>query len=43
VDTFGWLRQRRIRIALTTGFDRDITTMLLAALGWTNGIADLTL
>lgn len=40
LDTFTWLRHRRIRIALTTGFDRDITTMVLAALGWTNGIAD---
>jgi len=40
LDTFAWLRHRRIRIALTTGFDRDITAMLLASLGWTNGIAD---
>jgi phosphonatase-like hydrolase len=39
-ETFAWLRHRRIGIALTTGFDRDITTMLLAALGWTDGIAD---
>jgi phosphoglycolate phosphatase len=40
LNTFAWLRQRRIRIALTTGFDRDITTMLLGSLGWTNAIAD---
>jgi phosphonatase-like hydrolase len=40
LDTFGWLRTRRIRIALTTGFDRDIATMLLADLGWTNGVVD---
>jgi phosphonatase-like hydrolase len=40
LDTFAWLRARRIPIALTTGFDRAITTMLLDALGWTNGIAD---
>jgi phosphonatase-like hydrolase len=39
-DTFDWLRRRRIRVALTTGFDRDITTMLLAALGWAHGVAD---
>ena len=40
LDAFDWLRRRRIRIALTTGFERDITTMLLAVLGWTNGVAD---
>jgi phosphonatase-like hydrolase len=40
LNTFDWLRRRRIRIALTTGFDRDITTMLLGALGWTDGVAD---
>jgi phosphonatase-like hydrolase len=40
LNTFDWLKHRGIRIALTTGFDRDITTMLLAALGWTTGIAD---
>ncbi|MDE3153798.1 MAG: phosphonatase-like hydrolase [Acidobacteriota bacterium] len=39
-NTFRWLQDRRVRIALTTGFDRDITSMLLAALGWTTGIAD---
>jgi phosphonatase-like hydrolase len=39
-ETFAWLRRRGIRIALTTGFDRDITTMVLEALGWTTGIAD---
>lgn len=40
LDTFAWLRHRRIRVALTTGFDRDITSMMLDALGWMNGIAD---
>jgi phosphonatase-like hydrolase len=40
LDTFDWLRRRGVRIALTTGFDRDITTVLLGALGWTNGVAD---
>jgi phosphonatase-like hydrolase len=39
-ETFAWLRHRGIRIALTTGFDRDITTMVLEALGWTAGVAD---
>jgi phosphonatase-like hydrolase len=40
LDTFAWLRHHQIRIALTTGFDRDITTMLLTSLGWTNAVAD---
>lgn len=39
VETFAWLRERGIRLALNTGFDRDITTLLLDALGW-RGIAD---
>ena len=33
-ETFDWLRARDIRIALTTGFDRDIAALLLGALGW---------
>jgi len=36
---FSALRAAGIRIALTTGFDRDITTRLLSALGW-DRIAD---
>ena len=31
---FAWLRDRGIRVALNTGFDRDTTQMLLTALGW---------
>lgn len=38
-ETFGWLRARGIRLALNTGFDRDITEILLEALKW-RGIAD---
>ena len=34
VDTFAWLRERGIKLALNTGFDRDITTLLIDALGW---------
>ncbi len=34
VETFAWLRQRGIKLVLNTGFDRDITTLLLDALGW---------
>ena len=36
VDTFAWLRERGIKLALNTGFDRDITTLLIEALGWQN-------
>jgi phosphonatase-like hydrolase len=34
VETFAWLRQQNIKLALNTGFDRDITELLLDALGW---------
>jgi phosphonatase-like hydrolase len=39
-DVFVWLRSRGVRVALNTGFDRDTTRMLLAALGWEAGIVD---
>jgi phosphonatase-like hydrolase len=39
-EAFAWLRANGIRIALNTGFDRDTTAMLLAALGWNGGTAD---
>jgi phosphonatase-like hydrolase len=38
-DAFRFLRSQGVKIALTTGFDRDIATLLLGALGWTS-IAD---
>ena len=34
------LRQRGIKVALTTGFDRDIATLLLTSLGWTRDSID---
>jgi len=34
------LRTRGIKVALTTGFDRDIATLLLASLGWTRDAVD---
>jgi phosphonatase-like hydrolase len=40
VETFKWLRERGVRVALNTGFDREITELLLAALGWTDGVVD---
>jgi phosphonatase-like hydrolase len=39
-DAFRWLKDRAVRIALDTGFDREITAMLLDRLGWRAGIAD---
>jgi len=34
VETFAFLRRHGVRMALTTGFDRDIAGLLLDALGW---------
>jgi phosphonatase-like hydrolase len=34
------LRSRGVKVALTTGFDRDIATLLLSALGWTRHTID---
>ena len=39
-QTFRWLRQRGIRVALNTGFERGITFLLLDALGWSDGVVD---
>jgi phosphonatase-like hydrolase len=39
-DAMRWLRSRGVRVALNTGFDREVTTMLLDALGWRTGLAD---
>ena len=38
---FDWLRRRGVRVALNTGFDRDITGLLLRALSWEQGIVDV--
>jgi len=40
VQAFHWLRDHDVRVALNTGFDREITGLLLAALGWTHGMVD---
>ncbi len=37
---FTWLRGRGIKIALTTGFDRLTTDLIIDAVGWRSGIAD---
>ena len=34
------LRERGIKVAFTTGFDRDITMFLLSSLGWTGDTVD---
>jgi phosphonatase-like hydrolase len=34
------LRDRGSKVALTTGFDRDITTLLLSSLQWTGNVID---
>lgn len=33
-ETFAWLKQRGIKLALNTGFDRDIAELLIDALKW---------
>lgn len=37
---FFHLRSRGIKVALTTGFDRDIATLLLSSIGWTRNTVD---
>jgi phosphoglycolate phosphatase len=34
------LKARKIKIALTTGFDRDIATLLLSSVGWSRATID---
>jgi phosphonatase-like hydrolase len=33
-NTFAWLRQQGVTLALNTGFERETARMLLSALGW---------
>jgi phosphonatase-like hydrolase len=37
-ETFAWLRSRGVKVALNTGFDRDITTLLIDALQWNDQV-----
>lgn len=39
-EAFEGLRAAGIRVALNTGFDREITGLLLDSLGWRDGVAD---
>ncbi len=38
LETFAWLRQRGIKIALTTGFYRKVANVILEKLGWLAGL-----
>ncbi len=40
-QTFLWLRERGIKVALTTGLDRSIAELILGKLNWSEGIFDL--
>ena len=43
-ETFGWLREKGIKIALNTGFTRAITDTILKRLQWNkNGIIDMVI
>jgi phosphonatase-like hydrolase len=39
-ETFAWLRERGVRVALNTGFDREITDLLISALGWQKSVVN---
>jgi phosphonatase-like hydrolase len=39
-SAFDWFRTRGVRVVLNTGFDRDITTLLLTALQWDARVID---
>lgn len=40
VDLFAALRERGIKVALTTGFDRPVVDQVLAAVGWADSTLD---
>ena len=39
--TFSWLKRRGIGVALDTGFDREITSLLVSSLGWEREVVDV--
>ena len=39
-EVFAWLRNRGVRVALNTGFERDVTEALVRALNWDGGAVD---
>ena len=42
-ETFTWLRARGIKIALTTGFYRRVTDLILGRVGWPTGALDASI
>jgi phosphonatase-like hydrolase len=40
VGIFKWLRERGIKVALNTGFDRMTTDLIIDTVGWQNGVVD---
>ena len=42
-ETFRWLRQHNIRIALTTGFYRKVADLILQQIGWNIGVVDASI
>lgn len=38
LETFEWLKKHNIKIALTTGFYRSVTNIILGKLGWLEGL-----
>ena len=38
LDLFAWLKAQGIKIALTTGFYREVTDLILGRLGWSRGL-----
>src|SRR5581483_8744298 len=40
VETFAWLGERGVKVALTTGFDRTTRDVILHRLGWDDGRID---
>lgn len=38
LELFDWLKQNQIKIALTTGFYREVTDIILNRLGWNEGL-----
>ncbi len=41
-ETFAKLKEKGIKVALDTGFDRQIANAILKRLGWENGMIDLS-
>jgi phosphonatase-like hydrolase len=40
LEAFSWLKSRQIKIALNTGFYREVTDIILQRLGWDQGLND---